>query len=312
MARTRPPGNGPLGRILDAPTRELFRQVLARLDEQDAAQAAQTAQALVVDGAARTVNVGGNRLVSVADPAAGFDAVNRRTLEQYVLGQLAAPILPTGQVLYGTHVERLLSNVARLADGVCWAESDRLALYQVRRVAGAAVWVWVVGGPFPVTLSPDTKPADLGARDAGFLVYSTDFNRPFTWNGAGWQDGPGAESRHQVVFFASVPSPFPGWQLCDGSTVNRTTSAGGMTSLTVPDLITARRVLRANSAAGGVGGAATTHTHAVSVLDTVSRTVAGVGNNTVGAQTVASGAPSGVSGDDALPPYYDALPYYRL
>lgn len=111
----------------------------------------------------------------------------------------------------GEHVWRKGSSAFELVEGMggphycIWADRPTLTaedagFYMVvtdrgdhwYRWSGSA-WVLRVGlgGPMRGTLSPNQKPAGMGANDAGFLFYSTDFDRVYRFTGAGWQDAPG-------------------------------------------------------------------------------------------------------------------------
>lgn len=69
---------------------------------------------------------------------------------------------------------------------------------------------------------------------AGSYYEATDYDRVYLCTGAAWVDAPGEPTRGQVGLFTADPGT--GWQVCDGSTVTRSTSAGGTTSVTVPNL----------------------------------------------------------------------------
>lgn len=119
---------------------------------------------------------------------------------------------------------------------------------------GSSAWelLFGVGGPMFGTLSPDTKPT-LTADDAGFIFASTDFDRLFRWDGAGWADASGQPMRGQIAYFSDTLLPGTGWALCDGSSVTRSTSSAGTTSFTTPNL-TNRFVRAVSGATGGTGG----------------------------------------------------------
>lgn len=234
----------------------------------------------------------------------------------------------SGIVQTGTHAQRAAINPATLAPGALFWETDRTAFYMVV----ANLWTYVAGTPHGGTLSPDTRPSDLGTADAGFEIRATDFDRLYRWTGTAWLDAPGQPPREIVWIPAALNAAFvptTGYQLCDGTANVRVSLPDGTTVLiTVPDLTTANRFLRAVAGAtGGSGGNATSHTHPVNPPATAS----GAPSATVVVQsgagtTVAtsththstdiaqfdSGTPSGVGGDDGLPPYYNARPYLRL
>lgn len=192
-------------------------------------------------------------------------------------------------------------------------------------------WRWIGGGPTRGTLFPDTKPSGLTSIATGYLFYAIDFDRLYRWTGTIWQDAPGQPTRGQFAFFNNL-GPIPdGWALCNGATVRRSTAIGGTQLITVPDLISpgAERFFRTSINVGVTGGAATTHTHDLNVAagttgdDTGGGAVvqSGAGSTVAqhphthpngAAQVITTGPPSGLGGDDALPPYYEAQPWFRL
>jgi len=326
--------------VEDPLTRKELRALQDRMGVVEPQLAALTSTALYAE---TDYSAGDHRVTRVAEPQAASDAATRNYVDRMSQGfvaDLATRVL--AQARYGTHAARLLVAPAPL--GALFVETDRQAIYQARN----GVWVWVGGGPVVTTLAALTT--GLGANDAGFLNAASDFDRVYRWTGAAWADAPGQPGRGFIAFFpASIHADFipgAGWQLCDGSTVTRSTPTGGSTSVTVPNLTGSTRFLRSVAGAtGGVGGSATTHTHTTTATGTVSQptfagnavaaastaatpdlvaadtTAAGVAPVTTATGTVsqptftgnavASGAPSG-GGDDGLPPYYNARPYIRL
>lgn len=129
-----------------------------------------------------------------------------------------------------------------------YANGDAPSYNHVWRWSGTN---WVVQyGEMRGTISPNQKPAGLGADDANFTFYSTDFVRPYRWTGVVWVDGDNAPARDYVQPFRVAPSG-NGWQLCDGSVNITISKSDGTTQLiTVPDL-TAGTYLRSNAAYSG-------------------------------------------------------------
>ncbi len=226
---------------------------------------------------------------------------------------------------------------SNIAGGVRFAASDR----------GYQEWVYdlvnlrwqFAGGGYATRGTLANLTSGLGAQDVGYTYDATDYDRTYIWTGAAYADAPGQPARGQIVFFPSTyGGVLVGWHLCDGTNpVAISTAVGGVVNIAVPDLITANRFLRSvTGTTGGTGGSATTHTHQVDPPPTA---VTGTSANDSGTQTVQSGAgatvpaephthapgtfsvdvapfasavPSGVGGNDALPPYYNANPYIRL
>jgi hypothetical protein len=55
----------------------------------------------------------------------------------------------------------------------------------------------------------------LGAGDAGYLAWVTDYNHLLYWNGTAWQWGPGENGSGYIQFFAADPGS--GWKFLDGT-----------------------------------------------------------------------------------------------
>lgn len=174
-----------------------------------------------------------------------------------------------------------------------------------------AGWGEPLAGALSSIISPSTD-------DVGFLYRATDFDRVYRWTGSAWQDAPGQPRRGMMVF--ATADLGTGWHVCDGSSVTGSTSSGGTTSVTLPNFNTGL-FPRANSSAGGTGGAAT-HVHAVdppsatSGADSGSGTVVQSGTGTtVAAHTHTHDTDIGSfnsASASSLPPYQDAILMYRL
>lgn len=220
----------------------------------------------------------------------------------------------------GTHADRGVVDTTKLNVGDLYIETDRVAVYEWT----ATGWLFLGNfySPMDVTLSPNTKPTDLGAADAGFWVWSTDYARAYRWSGSAWAEDNHNPSRYQLGMFDVAPDQ-NGWFLCDGSVVSRSTTTGGVTNYTTPDLITANRFLRAANTAGGTGDTSTHH-HSVDPPSTTSgnNSAATTVDNNLDGSTVSVAADPHTHDTDiasfntgdtqALPPWYDALPYIRL
>lgn len=89
----------------------------------------------------------------------------------------------------------------------------------------------LIKDPYSGTLSPDEKPV---FPEEGTKFFSTDFNRLYRFVDGAWEDDVTAPSRHQIAFFFAPPEPEVGWALCDGSSVNISTSSGGVSYFETP------------------------------------------------------------------------------
>lgn len=287
------------------------------------------------------------RLSKLGDATEGTDAITKAQVDALIKalrsdagldvgtgpeGALAGLV---GGVRVGTYAVR---GAAPAHAGELFLASDR---NYVGWVSTASAWKYVSGAQYG-TLSPNQKPT-LTTDDTGYLFASTDFARMFRWSGSAWTDAPGQPVRWAVSMFLVEYDPGAGWHKVDGTAGVPFSAADGTTgTVTLPDFITAKRMLRSNSASGTFGGSATTHTHAVDPPNTTSGGPSTANTGTPSATTnvqsgagatvasdththslashthdtniasFASGAPSGSSGDDALPPYYDCNPWVRL
>lgn len=91
---------------------------------------------------------------------------------------------------FGVHADRIALNVAYVAEGTIWVETDRSqVIYQLEDAGGptpAQAWVYCAGTMWG-TLSPDQRPTDLGPLDSGFVFRTQDQPpREFIWNGGQW------------------------------------------------------------------------------------------------------------------------------
>ena len=83
-------------------------------------------------------------------------------------------------VTYGGHADR--PDPANMPDGALYVETDRGVIYANE----GGVWQYVAGTMWD-TLSPDNRPTDLGAHDAGFDFRTTDQPaREFIWSQTEW------------------------------------------------------------------------------------------------------------------------------
>lgn len=187
---------------------------------------------------------------------------------------------------------------------------------------GATTWILQEGMGGPYSANAGSAPS-LGADDAGFLWKMADFDRLYRWTGAAWEDAAGQPTRGMIVFFPFT-NPGTGWAICDGGGATISTSSGGTTGITRPNLVTGEnRFLRGSTVAGGTGGVLN-QTVTVNPPATVSGppsadvtvdanedgTVVDVATETHTHSTDI--APFASSTFDNQPPYYDGVPYIRL
>jgi hypothetical protein len=127
----------------------------------------------------------------------------------------------------GTHAQRLTTNAANLPDGSIYFESDRLHYYMVNNTA------WQVLNGLMSGFQQNI-PQDLGAVDAGFKYYVTDYTHTLLWTGAQWIWSDGEAGSGFIVAFPSAPVSF-GWAACDGSTVEILGPDGILTPQVTPN-----------------------------------------------------------------------------
>jgi len=145
------------------------------------------------------------------------------------------PLGAIGVLVEDTHANRLALYPAGdyPLHCVCY-ETDRTVFYHNVLVGGVKTWVYL-GGTMRATLA--NIPA-LGANDADFLFYATDYHHLFRWTGAAWEFGPCDDGSGFIRMDTQVPNAGL-WQLCDGSTVARSNPDGTTTNVTLEDLVSA-------------------------------------------------------------------------
>ncbi len=157
----------------------------------------------------------------------GFIFIDSANNRLYLWSGSAWIDLRTGMII-DTYANRPVVTAAD--NGLIFYATDQTVEYIV--VAGA--WKYS-NGIMSGTLAPNTMPI-LAAGDAGFIFKATDYKQIYLWNGAFWEYGPGGGRYTVVGLGASAPDAYGDWQLCDGSTINVSTSTGGVVAETVPDL----------------------------------------------------------------------------
>lgn len=99
-------------------------------------------------------------------------------------------------VRYGTHAQRLAVSIPGLIDQMLWVETDRgNVIYQLQ----AHAWHYSAGAMYG-TISPDQRPADLGANDIEFPYRATDSGQTFYWSGAAWVETTPQSNSAQVAY----------------------------------------------------------------------------------------------------------------
>ena len=105
-------------------------------------------------------------------------------------------------VTYGAHADR--GDPANMPNGALYVETDRGVIYANE----GGVWQYVAGTMWD-TLSPDNRPTDLGAHDAGFDFRTTDQPaREFIWSQTAWVEATpvryGTHAQRLAVVVAEV------------------------------------------------------------------------------------------------------------
>ena len=117
------------------------------------------------------------------------------------------------RVRYGTHAGRLATTPNSLVNGALWLESDRSYVIYENAYGN---W-WYVAGTMWGTLSPDQRPTDLGAKDAGFHYRGTDQPREFIWSGSAWIETTATNASYWVN--SALVATQPALNLIAGSNV---------------------------------------------------------------------------------------------
>ena len=123
-------------------------------------------------------------------------------------------------VRYGTHADRLALVPSNLWQGQLYVETDRSVLYQLQTNSGVSAWHYIAGTMWG-TFSPDQRPTDLGANDAGFTFRTTDAPpRSFVWSGTVWVETTPAANNSALIAYGTTnptltttPTDLPGCSL---------------------------------------------------------------------------------------------------
>lgn len=208
----------------------------------------------------------------------------------------------------GTHANR--PSLTTVPVGTIYYETDRGHFYRVTLTGTTKAWTVIPdAGMMRGTLSPDQKPGALGTDDTGFRFWSTDFLHMYRWSGAAW--GIVYNDLLQIAGFATASIP-TGWAPCDGTAaVTRSTSIGGTTTFTVPDMNATNRFARGNTAPGGTGGAASYDPPSTaSGAPSATTTVQSGAGATVPTSTHTHN--TDLASFSLLPPYYDVVWAIRI
>ena len=209
--------------------------------------------------------------------------------------QSLLPSIGTGTIIVDTHANRLaIYNLNSYPVGTLFYETDRTVIYVIINSSGTLVWLFVAGsGPMRGTLSPDTKPTDIGANDVNFRFYSTDYGNEYRWDGSVWLltsfPGPGFVGSFRIAPTIGL------WQLCDGTVVTISNTDGTLSAgFTVPDYTTSPYLKLSTvtvvgpTAASGVTGSTTATNQATTATNQSNTTGITVDDHSV-VDTLAAG-----------------------
>lgn len=118
-------------------------------------------------------------------------------------------------------------------------------------LATLAITVNAIPGTNLFTLAAQPS---LGAGDAGYIGWVTDFGHAVRWTGAVWEFAPGDPGNGFFQHYAIAPQAV-GWQECDGTATTYLTVGGATltaTAITPPDLKTTGAYLKSGAAYTGV------------------------------------------------------------
>ena len=162
------------------------------------------------------------------------------TVAPLLLNRTPYPPAKTAALIEDTHAHRANYAASSYVDGTMYYETDRTVYYIVQ----AGTWVYMQG-VMSGTLSPDTKPNDLGAADVGFRFDATDFFHEYVWNGTVWHYAPWDLGSGWMVM-GGQPNPSIFW-LCNGSVATLSRDDGGTTTFTTPNTVSANPFYQAGT-----------------------------------------------------------------
>jgi hypothetical protein len=139
--------------------------------------------------------------LGVYDAGFNFRSVDTNTAyapREYLWSQ--SEWIEVTQVLYGTHAGRPPANETTPARTL-YVETDRgNVIYQQQGNA----WYFLAGTMWG-TMTPDQRPADLGANDTGFAYRSSDIPaRSFVWPGSAWQETTANDNTAQIAYASAT------------------------------------------------------------------------------------------------------------
>lgn len=144
-------------------------------------------------------------------------------------------------------------NPADYPVGTTFWITDWTVLYQVVDNAGTKEWHYRLG-TYSNTLA---NIPTLAAADTNFLFNVTDYAHVLKWSGSAWGWGPGEIGSGYYGFWESAPTS-NGWQVCDGTAVNRLNADGTVTNVTTPNVTTPRVIVGGLTAAAVAGATGST------------------------------------------------------
>lgn len=113
---------------------------------------------------------------------------------------------------------------------VLFYQTDRTVFY----LSDGTNWIYAIG-TYRATLASIPT---LGVNDIWFNFFVTDYYHTLRWNGTAWIWGDGELGSGYYTLFETTPGQATGWQICDGSTVDRLNGDGTKTSVTLEDYTT--------------------------------------------------------------------------
>jgi hypothetical protein len=148
----------------------------------------------------------------------------------------------TTPIRYGTHAQRLASDVTVMVSGMFWTETDRgNVIYELQ----GGVWLFITGTMWS-TLVPDNRPTDLGVNDDGFTYLATVSPlREFIWASPSWVETTAPSGMVNLTHPNVVTKV--------GATVGSIVESGGISDLTPTGPVTITGPDNGPGTGGGTG-----------------------------------------------------------